>query len=142
MKIAIANDHGGIEMKNFISNFLIKKNIEIINLGCNNNESVDYPVFANKLTDCILNKNADLGILICGTGIGISIMANRKKGIRAAVLYSDFVAEVAKAHNNANVIAFGGRTMSNDEVINRIEIFLNTKYENGRHNNRIEMLDM
>ena len=90
----------------------------------------------------ILAQKADLGILVCGTGIGISIRANRHKGIRAALLYSDEVAEMAKKHNNANVIVFGGRTMTPEDVRKRIEIFLNTEFEGGRHQKRLDMLDL
>lgn len=142
MKIAIASDHAGLEMKNFIGNVLKEKKLDVIDLGTNSTESVDYPVFADKLADVILNNKAELGILVCGTGIGISIRANRHKGIRAALLYSDEVAEMVKKHNNANVIVFGGRTMNEEDVAKRIDIFLNTKFEGGRHQKRIDMLDM
>ena len=142
MKIAVASDHGGVELKTFICDFLKNKSFEVIDLGTNDASSVDYPVFADKLAKSILDKESDLGILVCGTGVGISIRANRYKGIRAALLYSDEVAEMAKKHNNANVIVFGGRTMSNEDVIKRIEIFLNTEFEGGRHQKRIDLLDM
>ncbi len=142
MKIAIASDHGGVELKDFIGNYFKNKNIDIVDLGTNDTNSVDYPVYADKLAENVLQKESDLGILVCGTGVGISIRANRHKGIRAALLYSDEVAKMAKQHNNANVIVFGGRTMSNNDVIKRIEIFLNTKFEGGRHQRRLDMLDM
>ena len=142
MKIAIASDHAGVDMKNLINIFLKNKEIEVIDLGCYDNTSVDYPVYADKLAEYILENPNDLGILVCGTGIGISIRANRHKGIRAALLYSDEVAEMVKKHNNANVIVFGGRTMSEIDVKRRIEIFLNTEFEGGRHQNRIDMLDL
>ncbi len=142
MKIAIASDHAGLEMKNFIGTVLKETQNEISDLGTNDTQSVDYPDFADKLAAAVLNKHADLGILVCGTGIGISIRANRHKGIRAAVLYSDEVAEMAKKHNNANVIVFGGRTMAKEDVAKRIRIFLNTEFEGGRHQRRIDMLDM
>ena len=93
------------------------------------------------MTSFLLNKKAELGILICGTGIGISIAANRAKGIRAALLYDDFVAEMAKKHNNANVIVFGGRTMAFDDVVRRIDIFMRTQFEGGRHNARIAKIE-
>lgn len=142
MKIAIASDHAGLEMKNFIGDVLKEKKIETLDLGTNDSQSVDYPVFADKLAEAVLHKNADLGILVCGTGVGISIRANRHKGIRAALLYSDEVAEMVKKHNNANVIVFGGRTMAKDDVAKRIDIFLDTEFEGGRHQKRIDMLDM
>jgi ribose 5-phosphate isomerase B len=142
MKIAIASDHGGVELKDFIGNYLKNKNIDVVDLGTNDTSSVDYPFYADKLAENVLQKESDLGVLVCGTGVGISIRANRHKGIRAALLYSDEVAKMAKMHNNANVIVFGGRTMSYDDVINRIEIFLNTEFEGGRHQRRLDMLDM
>jgi len=142
MKIAIASDHGGVDLKEIISNFLKNKNFEVIDLGTNDTTSVDYPIFADKLADNILKKESDLGILVCGTGVGISIRANRHKGIRAALLYDDEVAVMAKKHNNANVIVFGGRTMNSNDVLKRIDIFLNTEFEGGRHQKRIDLLDM
>lgn len=142
MKIAIASDHAGLEMKNFIGAVLKEKGIDVLDLGTNSSKSVDYPVFADKLAEVILNNKAELGVLVCGTGIGISIRANRHKGIRAALLYSDEAAEMVKKHNNANVIVFGGRTMNKEDVVKRLDIFLNTQFEGGRHQNRIDMLDM
>ena len=142
MKIAIASDHGGVELKDLIGNYLKNKNIDVVDLGTNDTSSVDYPFYADKLAENVLQKESDLGVLVCGTGVGISIRANRHKGIRAALLYSDEVAKMAKMHNNANVIVFGGRTMSYDDAINRIEIFLNTEFEGGRHQRRLDMLDM
>ena len=116
MKIVVASDHAGVDMKNLISDFLENKNIEVVDLGCYDSTSVDYPLYADKLVEYILSNPKDIGILVCGTGIGISIRANRHKGIRAALLYSDEVAEMVKKHNNANVMVFGGRTMSFDDI--------------------------
>ena len=141
MKIAIASDHGGFDLKQKLIEYYQKQNIELENLGTNSADSVDYPDFGAKMARYILEKKADLGILICGTGIGISIAANRFKGIRAALLYSDFAAEMAKKHNNANIIAFGGRTMDFEDVVRRIGIFMKTEFEGGRHEKRIEKLD-
>ena len=142
MKIAIASDHAGLEMKNFIGNILKEKKFDVLDLGTNDTTSVDYPLFADKVADAVLENKADLGVLVCGTGIGISIRANRHKGIRAALLYSDEVAEMVKKHNNANVIVFGGRTMAKGDVAKCIDIFLTTEFEGGRHQKRIDMLDM
>jgi len=139
MKMAIAADHGGFEMKE-----LIKKHFDKVNwldLGTDSEASVDYPDFAKKMAHSILNKKADLGILICGTGIGISIAANRYHGIRAALVYNSEVAKLAKQHNNANVLVFGGRTMAVDEVINSIDTFLHSEYEGGRHQRRIDKIE-
>ena len=141
MKIAIASDHAGFEMKQNIIDFLAKKNVDILNLGTDSTESVDYPLYADKLTDTILTNKADFGILVCGTGIGISIRANRHKGIRAALLYDDNVALMTRKHNDANVMVFGGRTMNKEDILKRIDIFINTEFEGGRHQRRIDMLD-
>ena len=142
MKIALAADHGGFEMKNKIAQYLKSKNFDVVDLGTNSADSVDYPDFAQKVVQKLLKGEADLGILVCGTGIGISIAANRHKGIRAALLYDDYVAKVAKEHNNANVLCFGGRTMKIEDVLKRIDIFLAAKYEGGRHDRRLCKLDI
>lgn len=141
MKIAIAADHGGFQLKQRLIEEYNHKNIELLDIGTYCEESCDYPDVANNMADAILSHKANIGILICGTGIGISIAANRHKGIRAAILYDDFTAEMAKKHNNANVMVFGGRTMELDDVIRRIKIFLNTEFEGGRHIRRIEKIE-
>lgn len=142
MKIALASDHGGYQMKNIIAQNLKNQGFEIEDLGTNSEESVDYPDFAQRVVQEILSQKAELGILVCGTGIGISIAANRHKGIRAALLYDDYVAQVAREHNNANILCFGGRTMKIEDVMRRIDIFLKAKYEGGRHDRRLCKLDL
>ena len=142
MKIVAAADHGGFEMKNQIVEDLRKQGVAVEDLGTNSADSVDYPDFAKKATAKVLAGQADLGILVCGTGIGISIAANRHKGIRAAILYDDYVAKVAREHNNANVLCFGGRTMTTEDVLRRIGIFLKAAYEGGRHDRRLCKLDL
>ena len=139
MNIAIASDHGGVELKKQIIKHFNALNLQ--DLGTNTSDSVDYPDYAKKMAKTILSGSADLGILICGTGIGISIAANRFSGIRAAILYSDEVARLAKQHNNANVLVFGGRTMKADDAIRRIEIFLSETYEGGRHQKRLDKIE-
>ena len=141
MKIAIASDHGGFELKQNLIEYYKKQGLMLEDLGTYSTQSCDYPDIADKMAQVILSHNADLGILICGTGIGISIAANRHKGIRAALLYDDFSAEMAHKHNNANIICFGGRTMKPEDVIRRIDIFLHTDYEGGRHQQRLDKLD-
>lgn len=140
MKIAIASDHGGFELKEQLKQHYADLNF--IDLGTYSTESVDYPDIADKMAQEILTNKADWGILICGTGIGISIAANRHKGIRAALLYSIETAKLAKQHNNANVIVFGGRTMKFDDVVAEIDAFRTEKYEGGRHQRRLDKLDM
>ena len=141
MNIAIASDHGGFELKERLKDYFASKGTPLQDLGTTGTDSVDYPDFAKKMARHILAKKAELGILICGTGIGISIAANRFKGIRAALLYSPFAAEMAKKHNNANVVVFGGRTMRFDDVVSYLETFLNASFEGGRHLNRINKID-
>ena len=115
-----------------------------VSRGINPVADTETPVrrFAEKATAKVLAGQADLGILVCGTGIGISIAANRHKGIRAAILYDDYVAKVAREHNNANVLCFGGRTMTTEDVLRRIGIFLKAAYEGGRHDRRLCKLDL
>ncbi|MBR0120703.1 MAG: ribose 5-phosphate isomerase B [Clostridia bacterium] len=140
MKIAIASDHGGFELKEALKKHYTALNLA--DLGTYSNDAVDYPDYAQKMAHAILSGIADLGILICGTGVGISIAANRYKGIRAALIYSTEVARLAKAHNNANILVFGGRTMVVDDVINRIDTFMQTEYEDGRHQRRLDKIDI
>lgn len=141
MNIAIASDHGGFELKEQLIEYYAKKGILLQDLGTHSTESCDYPLIARKMTDAILNKQADFGILICGTGIGISIAANRIKGIRAALLYNAEVARLAKQHNNANIVVFGGRTQKFEDVVLYLDAFLKAEFEGGRHLRRIGELD-
>lgn len=140
-KIAIASDHGGFELKEKLLDYYQNKKIQMLDLGTYSSESCDYPDEAQRMCDAIRNGDADCGILICGTGIGISIAANRYAYIRAALLYNDDVARLAREHNNANIAVFGGRTMTFDEVCRRMDIFLNTPFEGGRHQRRIDKIE-
>ena len=141
MKIAIASDHGGFELKQKMIGYYAGKGLNLQDLGTHSDESCDYPLIARKMTDAILSGEADLGILICGTGIGISIAANRVKGIRAAILYNEDVARLARQHNNANIAVFGGRTQRFEEAVKYFDAFLNSAFEGGRHQRRIGELD-
>lgn len=141
MKIAIASDHGGFTLKQELIKHYASKGLAFADLGTHSEDSCDYPDAAKAMAQYLRDKKADLGILICGTGVGISIAANRYHGIRAALLYDDFVAEMARKHNNANVLVFGGRTMKTADVIRRTDIFLNTAFEGGRHLRRIEKIE-
>ncbi len=142
MKIAIGSDHAAFDEKNKLVTYLENKNFLVKDFGCFSKDSVDYPDYANLVSKEIQNNNYDFGILICGTGIGISIAANRHKGIRAALCTSEFHAEMSRKHNDANIIALGSRTTSVDEMFNMICKFLYTEFEGGRHQNRIEKIEI
>jgi len=140
LKIAIASDHAGFALKEEIVKFLHGKHIETINLGAYSQDSVDYSDYAEHVADAIINRQADKGILVCGTGIGMAVSANKKKGIIAALVYSDYTAEMAAKHNMANVITLGARTMDRNDVIRYIDIWMNTAFEGGRHKDRINKI--
>ena len=139
MSLFIASDHGGLELKKFIISQL--SDIHFIDLGTNTDDSVHYPNYADKLCIETLKSTENQGILICGTGIGISIRANRFKGIRAALVYDEFSSKMAKEHNNANVLCLGGRTTSKLDALTFIRTWLSTEFEGGRHQIRLDMLD-
>ena len=142
MKIAIGADHGGFALKKFIIQNYAQKGIILSDLGTFSEQSCDYPLVAEKMAAEITNNNADMGILICGTGIGISIAANRHKGIRAALLYDEKVAALAREHNDANVAVFGARIQNQNDVLRYLDIFFNTKFSgDDRHCRRISELD-
>lgn len=141
MKIAIACDHGGLNIKNAIAEHFRQNGTQFVDLGTNTADSVDYPVYAKALCKLITDGECDLGILCCGTGIGMSMVANKQKGIRAAVLSNDFCAEMTRRHNNANVLCLGGRVISEDDAIRLADIFINTPFDGGRHQKRIDMFE-
>lgn len=142
MKLAIAADHGGYELKEKIVEYLKgRKDLEIMDLGTNTDESVDYPVYGKKCAEAVAAKDADKGIVICGTGIGISIAANKVRGIRCALVTNNFMAEMSRKHNDANVLALGGRVLTVEEAVSIVDIWLATDFEGGRHQRRIDMLD-
>ena len=129
MKVYIGSDHAGFDLKESIKNYLKEKKIEFVDLGTDSAaRSVDYPDYAKKVAEETAKDPDSIGILACGTGIGMSIAANKVKGIRAALIYDEYTAEVAKKHNNANVITFGGRTMTPLEVERYLDNFLNTEF--------------
>lgn len=141
MKIAIGADHAGYVVKERIIELLEGRGIEVVDFGTKNLDSVDYPAFAFPVAECVRDKKADLGILICGTGVGMSIAANKVKGIRAGVCQSVFAARAIREHNNANIICLGARTNTLDEIIEFVTIFLESKFTNGeRHVKRLEMI--
>ena len=140
MKIAIASDHGGFNLKTKVIEHL-KNKYEVVDFGTNSEESCDYPVYANKVVDAILNQKFDRGILICGTGIGMAICANRYKGIRASNVSDTYSARLTRLHNNSNVLTLGARTLGDGLAMDIIDIWLNTDFEGGRHQKRIDMID-
>lgn len=140
--IAFAADHGGFELKNFLIDTLKKQNYQTIDLGTNSPEAVDYPDYALKMAQTLKNNQADLGVLICGSGIGMSIAVNRKPYIRAALIHDAYGAKMSRKHNNANVIIFGGRTIGSEIAKDCLNLFLNTEFEGGRHQKRIDKLSI
>lgn len=141
MNIVIANDHGAVDLKNRLLLWLSQKGHTVKNLGVDSEERVDYPDMAKAAVAEYRKGNFDLGILLCGTGIGISIAANRHKGIRCALIHDSFTALMAKEHNNANFIALGGRVQYREKPEEFLEIFMNASFQGGRHEERIEKLD-
>ena len=141
MKLALGCDHGGLEIKNAIIEDLKNKGVECIDFGTTTADSVDYPVYAKKVCAAVQSGECVLGILCCGTGIGMSMTANKQKGIRAAVLSDAFSAEMTRRHNNANVLCLGGRVIDSAKAVELANIFLTTPYEGGRHDKRIAMME-
>lgn len=139
MKVAIGCDHGGIELKRLIVRQLDHDQIQVLDLGCDGSESVDYPLFARAVCNAVLNGDADFGILLCGTGIGMSMAANRFKGIRAALCHELFTARMSREHNDANVLCLGARVVGPGLAIEVVKTWLSTGFGGGRHLRRIEM---
>jgi len=137
LKIAIGADHAGYEMKNEVIAWLEPKVAVLKNLGTDSSESVDYPDFAHAVAGEVEKGNYDLGILICGSGIGVDMTANKHQGIRAALCWKKEISKLAKSHNNANVICLPGRFISFSEAKEILDTFFNTEFEGGRHNRRI-----
>lgn len=137
-KIAIASDHAGFGLKNALVSFLTKEGYEVLDLGTNGDASVDYPDFADKLSASIGDGDAPRGVLVCGTGIGISIAANRHRHIRAALCHDSTDARLSREHNDANVIALGARTMGEETALDCLKVFLETPFDGGeRHARRV-----
>lgn len=140
--IGLGCDHSGIDLKNEIIKYLKDNSIDYIDYGTNSIESVDYPVYAKKVANAIINRECDKGILICGTGIGISITANKIKGIRAALCHDVFSAKMTRLHNNANILAMGARVIGQGLAVEIVKAFLETEFSNEeRHIKRINMIE-
>lgn len=139
--IAVAADHAGYPLKDRLAGELAAAGLDVLDLGTNNSDSVDYPKYGDAMAQALLEGRAERGVLICGTGIGVSIAANRHRGIRAAVCHSEETARLARAHNDANVLVMGGRIISEETASACLRAFLETDFEGGRHQRRVAMLD-
>lgn len=137
--IVIGCDHAGYELKSEVIGYLTAKGYDILDVGCNG-ESTDYPIIAKKVCENIINGNCDKGILICGTGIGMSIASNKFKGIRAALCSEHYSAKYTRLHNNSNVLCMGARTIGTGLALELTDIFLNTEFEGDRHQRRIDLI--
>ena len=136
-KVSLASDHAGFNLKERIKKFLIKKKIKVIDLGPKNNNSVDYPDYAKKVAKNVSSKKSNVGILVCGSGTGMAMSANKFKKIRAAVCYNKASTRLSRQHNNANIMTLGARLTKKSDAIKLVNVFLNTKFEGGRHLRRV-----
>lgn len=140
MKIAIGSDHGGVDQKDKIIAHLKSKGYEVVDVGTNSHESCHYPLFGAEVGRKVASKECDFGIVVCTSGEGIAIAANKIKGVRCGIGYNDEVSKLMRQHNNANVISFGAKFMADEDVIRRVDIFLSTEFEGGRHQTRVDMI--
>jgi len=136
-KVSLASDHAGFNLKEEIKKFLIKKKIKVIDLGPKNNNSVDYPDYAKKVARNVSFKKSNIGILVCGSGTGMAMSANKLKKIRAALCYNKTSTRLSRQHNNANIMTLGARLTKKSNAIKLVNVFLNTKFEGGRHLRRV-----
>ena len=140
MKIGIGNDHSALELKAEIIGFLKEKGHEVIDYGTNSTENCDYPVYGEKVARAVASGEVEQGILICGTGLGISLAANKVRGIRAAVCSEPYTARMARQHNNCNILAFGARVVGTELAKMIVDTWLSTEFEGGRHQRRVDMI--
>lgn len=140
MKIAIGCDHGGFELKEAVRGYLKERQIPYEDFGAYNTDSVDYAPIAAKAARAVAAGQADFGVLVCSTGIGISMAANKVKGIRAALCTNEFCAEMTRRHNNANILCMGGKVIDKETAVKLVDIFLHTEFEGGRHQRRIDQI--
>jgi len=141
MKIAIGNDHAGVEVKEKIQEHLEKKGHQVINKGYDGEESVDYPDFIHPVSKEVKEKKAEIGVIVCGSGNGAAMTANKHKGVRAAICWSEEIAALAKHHNNANIISIPSRFLNEKEIIKIIDVFIEAEFEGGRHERRVQKID-
>ncbi|HIY31590.1 MAG TPA: ribose 5-phosphate isomerase B [Candidatus Mediterraneibacter avicola] len=140
MKIGIGNDHSALELKAEIIGFLKEKGYEIVDFGTNSTESCDYPIYGEKVARAVAAGEVEKGILICGTGLGISLAANKVEGIRAVVCSEPFTAKMSRAHNNCNILALGARVVGAELAKMIVDTWLSTEFEGGRHQRRVDMI--
>ena len=141
MKIAIGNDHAGVGVKEKIQDHMEKKGHQVINKGYDGEESVDYPDFIHPVSKEIKEKKAEIGVIVCGSGNGAAMTANKHKGVRAAICWSEEIAALAKHHNNANIISIPSRFLNEKEIIKIIDVFIEAEFEGGRHERRVKKID-
>ena len=139
-KVSIASDHAGFVLKDQIIRFLKDSGIDVIDRGPDKNHPVDYPDYASKVTNDILSEKAHMGVLVCGTGQGMAMAANKKPGIRAALCYNSEVTKLAREHNDANILTLGARVIDQTTALGLVETFLNTDFEGSRHTDRINKI--
>ena len=140
MKIGIGSDHGGFALKEELKAFMEEKGLDIVDFGTTNTESVDYPDYGEAVAKAVANNEVDRGVVICGTGIGISLAANKVKGIRCALCGDVYSAKMSRAHNNANMIALGGRVVGVDLAKEILDAYLNSEFQAGRHERRVDKI--
>ncbi|MFO7576436.1 MAG: ribose 5-phosphate isomerase B [Pelovirga sp.] len=138
--IVVASDHGGLTLKNAVLEALRRQQIECADYGTDGTASVDYPDYAAKVARAVADGTASAGVLVCGTGIGMSITANKIPGVRAALVHDEFTARMAGEHNNANVLVMGGRILTPEQGVQLVNVWLQARYEGGRHQNRLDKI--
>ena len=138
--IVIGSDHGGLDLKTDLASYLTRRGFQVMDAGTNNNDSVDYPDFGLKVAELVASGEVESGVLICGTGIGMSIAANKVPGIRAALVTDTFMARMAKEHNNANVLVLGGRVLDSQKACDLVGTWLDASFEGGRHQARLDKI--
>ncbi len=141
LKVAVGSDHGGFRYKEQIIEYLKSRNIPYFDVGTHTPEACDYPVIARKVAELVISGQANRGILVCGTGIGMSIAANKVKGIRAALCGDTYSARVSRAHNNANILCLGERVIGEHLALDIVDIWLKTGFEGGRHKRRVDLIE-
>ena len=141
MKISIGSDHAGYKLKELLKDYLVEEGYEVLDKGTNSTESVDYPDFGHAVGKSVSSGEADFGVVVCGSGIGISLAANKVPGVRAALCSEPLSAELSRKHNDANVVSVGARLIGLDMAKKILDTFLNTEFEAGRHERRVNMIE-